>query len=120
MASIFIHADDCEMSRVDDSFKCTCGAKPEPYFREKSSSRVGQGSEADTAEGNAPRDLKVALARIEALEAGLKPFAMVPVPANAKPHWAMNYMPTTATYADVTAARALLHPVSTDEQGGSK
>lgn len=30
MATMIVHADDCEMSQIDASFNCTCGANPEP------------------------------------------------------------------------------------------
>ena len=30
MASFIVHTDDCDISQVDASFNCTCGAKPEP------------------------------------------------------------------------------------------
>jgi len=50
----------------------------------------------------------------EAVEV-IRPFAETPIPENAKPHWAMNYMPVKATYADVSRARAFLATLPTPD-----
>jgi polyhydroxyalkanoate synthesis regulator phasin len=51
-----------------------------------------------------------ARARIRQLREALKPFADIPIPANAKPHWPINYQSVTATYKDVLHARGVLEP----------
>jgi hypothetical protein len=53
------------------------------------------------------------LAKLRSL---LRPFANIPLPPSAKPHWPINYYAVSCTFADVIAARAALYP--TGENNG--
>lgn len=53
-------------------------------------------------------------AQVDFLRAALRPFAETPIPPGAKPHYAINYRPVTATYRDVQAARDTLRHTAPD------
>lgn len=73
-----------------------------------------EGGHSDAAEANAYELIVEAADHIEALEKALEPFASIPLPAAAKPHWPLNYQAVPCTFDDVIRAREVLS-ASTDK-----